>query len=202
MSENDPSHQVDGSSLASAGRSSDALPSTSLSRLTEGALKKFGSIISAFWLALMAVIVMNVAMKNLWGEGRIEFEELQWHLYSAIFMLGLSVAIVTDDHVRVDLLYTGFSLRTRAWVELIGTLLLLLPFAASLLFYAIPFVLDSWLVNERSSAPAGLSHRWLIKSVLVLGVSLIVLAALAKVSRVLAYFRKCKCGDKEGVSGA
>lgn len=163
-----------------------ALPTTAFSRAIDGALARLGRTLSWGWLLLMAVIVVNVLMKNLFGQGRIEFEEIQWHLYSALFMLGLAVTLVADDHVRVDLLHERFSPTTKAWVELCGIVCLLLPFVGVLLWHGLPFVADAYATAERSSAPAGLPWRWVIKSMLVLGCGLLGLAALARLSRVVA----------------
>ena len=126
-------------------------------------------------------------MKNLFGEGRIEFEEIQWHIYAATFMLGLSYTFVADDHVRVDLLYDHFSLTTKAWVDLIGTLVFLIPFIVILIWHSGPFVEDAFITNERSNSPAGLAYRWIIKSALPLGLVLLLFAAVARISRIIAY---------------
>jgi len=162
------------------------LPETGFSRAVDGAIRWIGSTVSWLWVALMAVIVLNVFMKNALGEGRIEFEEIQWHIYSAVFMLGLSYTLTVDDHVRVDLFYERFSLRTKAWVDFWGILLLLVPFIGLIIWYGIPFVTDSFATNERSSSPAGLPYRWLIKSALVLGCGLLLLAAVSRLHRAIA----------------
>ena len=161
------------------------LPETGFSRTVDRALNAMGSAMSWGWVGLMAIIVLNVAMKNLFGDGRVEFEEIQWHLYSALFMQGLSVTLVADAHVRVDLLYERFSLRTKAWIDLLGIVFLLLPFVTMLVWYAVPFVTDSFATAERSSSPAGLPYRWIIKSALLLGVGLLALAALSRLHRVV-----------------
>lgn len=162
------------------------LPHTKFSRLVDQTLNRIGSFASWFWLLLMAIILLNVIMKNVFGEGRIEFEEIQWHIYAAVFMLGLSYTFVADDHVRVDLLYEKASLRTKAWVDLIGAVVFLLPLLLVLLWHSIPFVEDAILTNERSSSPAGLGYRWIIKSALPLGLLLLLLACLSRLSRVIA----------------
>lgn len=188
-------HKLDDVELALSGHEPDdlhhlihhaELPHTRFSRAVDGMLTRMGSIVSWFWLALMGVIVVNVAMKNFLGDGRIEFEEIQWHIYSALFMLGLSVTLASDDHVRVDLLYERFGLRTKAWVEFLGIVFLLMPFLVMLIWYGVPFVTDSFATGERSNSPAGLSHRWMMKSVLVIGCALLALAAAARLHRTVA----------------
>jgi len=163
-----------------------ALPETGLSRQIDALLRLVGSAASWCWVLLMLVIIGNVMMRYLFDQGRIEFEELQWHLYAIGWLCGLSYCYAADDHVRVDLLHERFSLRTQGWIELLGMLCLLLPFLALVLWFAIPFIEYSWQLSEVSEAPGGLPYRWLIKAVLFVGFALLVLATLARLSRVCA----------------
>lgn len=167
-------------------RGADPLPETAFSRRIDGWMLRLGEALSWIWLALMVVIVLNVVLRYLFGEGRIELEELQWHLYAVGFMTALSLAVTTDDHVRVDVLHERLPLHLRAWIELYGTLLLLAPFIALVLVYSLPFVASAWRVDEVSQAPGGLPMRWLIKAVLPLGFVLLGLAAAARLTRVTA----------------
>lgn len=164
-----------------------AFPETGFSRLIDNAIKKIGSWISWFWVVLMLVICVNVFMKNVLGQGSVRFEEIQWHIYSAIFLIGLSYAMAYDDHVRVDLLHERFNLRTKAWIEVAGIVIFLLPFLAVLLYYAWPFVLKAYTDGERSSSPAGLTHYWLIKSTLVIGLVLLIATSLSRLQRCVAF---------------
>lgn len=150
-------------------------------------LNWIGESVSWLWLMLLGVIVLNVVMRYAFGEGRIEFEEIQWHLYAIGFLLGLSYANVSDSHVRVDVVRARLNPRHQAWIELYGILLLLLPFLALIIFYAIPFVQYSYLNAEVSEAPGGLPFRWLIKSFLIVGFSLLLLSSIARLSRVWGY---------------
>jgi TRAP-type mannitol/chloroaromatic compound transport system permease small subunit len=136
---------------------------------------------AAAWLypVLVAVLIVNVAMRYGLGLGSIELEELQWHLFAAAFLLAFAYTYAADEHVRVDLLHARFSPRTRAWIELLGCLLLLLPFAAITAVYAFDFFWQSWLVSERSAMPSGLPARYLIKFVLFASITLLALQALA-----------------------
>ena len=132
------------------------LPHSAFSLKVDGWIRRIGSAISWIWLLLVGVIVLNVSMRYLLGEGRIEFEEIQWHLYAIGFLLGLSYCLESDDHVRVDVLYERFTPKTKAWVELFGILLFLFPFIALVLWYAVPFVAYSASIGEVSESPGGL----------------------------------------------
>jgi TRAP-type mannitol/chloroaromatic compound transport system permease small subunit len=162
-------------------------PETALSRIVDGAMIRIGQVLSWIWLALLAVIMVNVVLRYFFSEGRIELEELQWHLYSVGFLIGMSYAYQADVHVRVDVLHERWSRRTQAWIELYGTLLLLVPFIALVVIYGVPFVQSSFAMHEISSSPGGLPMRWLIKAVLPLSFALLGIAVLARLSRVWSF---------------
>lgn len=163
------------------------LPSTAISRLIDPMLVKVGDWISWIWVVLLVVIVTNVFLRYAFGEGRIEFEEIQWHLYSVGFMVGLSYTFQADGHIRVDVVHERFDSKLQAWVDLYGTLLFLLPFIAMMLIYGVPFVVDSFVTNEVSQSPGGLGQRWMIKAVLLIGFGLLGLAALSRLSRIWSF---------------
>ena len=147
-------------------------------------LVAIGNGISWIWVLLLAVIVCNVVLRYAFGEGRVEFEEIQWHLYSVGFMLGLGYALQADAHMRVDVLHERLRPRTQAWIELYGSVLFVLPFVALMLIYGAHFVADSFLTNEVSSSPGGLPYRWAIKAVLVLGFALLGVASFSRITRL------------------
>ena len=100
-------------------------------------------------------------------------------------MFGLSYAVVTDAHVRVDLLSNLMSRSTRAWVEILGITLLLLPFIVIVIIYGWEFFWSSWVRHERSLAPMGLPYRWAIKAVIPLSFIVLGLAALTRLTRTI-----------------
>ena len=153
------------------------LPQTPFSRVVDPWLEKIGQRISWLWVVLLVVIVANVLLRYVFNQGRIEFEEIQWHLYSTGFLMALGYAYQADVHIRVDVLHEYMTPQTQAWVELYGILLLLLPFIALVLIFSIPFVWISFDLSEVSQAPGGLPFRWIIKAVLPVGFSLLLLAA-------------------------
>jgi TRAP-type mannitol/chloroaromatic compound transport system permease small subunit len=163
------------------------LPHTSFSNIIESVTLRVGELVSWVWILLLGVVVLNVVMRYLFGEGRIEFEEIQWHLYSIGFLMGLSYGVSTDSHIRVDLFREKMDARLQAWIELYGILLLLLPFISLVVIYAVPFVEYSIFTAERSESPAGLSHRWLIKSMLLIAFIFLGLVTFSRLSRLSCY---------------
>jgi TRAP-type mannitol/chloroaromatic compound transport system permease small subunit len=163
------------------------LPATRVSRIIDPLLDRIGRAASWLWLVLLLVIVGNVLLRYVFGEGRVELEELQWHLYSLGFLFGLAYAFQADAHIRVDVLSERFTPRTRAWLELYGLLLALLPFLALILIYSVPFVWQSFALSEVSQAAGGLPMRWAIKAALPVGFFLLLLGALSRLTRVWAF---------------
>lgn len=163
--------------------SAQALPHTWLSRRIDPFIAAIGRGISWIWLLLLAAVVVNVFMRYALGEGRIEMEELQWHLYAIGFLMGLSWAVQTDSHIRVDVLHQQWPARRKAWIELYGLLFCLLPFILLVLIYSWPFVVTSYQINEISAAPGGLPYRWLMKAMLPVGFLLLLLATVSRLSR-------------------
>ena len=160
------------------------LPRTAGSQRIDALLRALGGAVSWLWLALIGVIVANVVLRYVFSSGRVEFEELQWHLYALGILCGLSYCVEADAHVRVDVLRERLSPHMRAWIELYGILLLLLPFNALVVIFGLPFAWESWQSGEISASPGGLPYRWLIKSALPLGFALLALASFSRLLRV------------------
>lgn len=177
------------------------LPESPTTRAIDGAIGRLGSWMSWGWLALIGVICLNVFMKNVLGQGSVRFEEVQWHIYAALFLFGLSHTMVHDDHVRVDVLHEGFGTRTKAWVDLIGIALFLIPFIVVLLWFAGPFVAKAFADGERSASPAGLSHYWIIKSALPAGLVLLLAAAVSRAIRCVMAIRRAGTITAPGKGG-
>jgi TRAP-type mannitol/chloroaromatic compound transport system permease small subunit len=106
-------------------------------------------------------------------------QELEWHLHTALFALVLGYGSIYNAHVRIDLIREKLAFRTKAWLEFLGLTLFTLPFCTVLIYFGAVYAYDSWAISEISASQVGLTHRWIIKSVLVLG---LVLAALASIA--------------------
>jgi len=163
------------------------LPETRFSRVVDHALTVVGRTASWLWVVLLAVIVVNVTLRYLFQEGRIELEELQWHLNAVAFLIAIAYAYRVDAHIRIDLVSVRLPPRLQVWIEFYSTLLLLLPFIAVVLWFSFPFVAHSWSVSEISSSPGGLPFRWLLKGVLPVAFLLLLVAVASRLTRLWAY---------------
>ncbi|MCZ7592015.1 MAG: TRAP transporter small permease subunit [Kiritimatiellae bacterium] len=114
--------------------------------------------------------------------------ELQWYLFSLIFLLGAAVTLREDAHVRVDVMYSRLSERKRAWIDVAGTLLFLIPFCVLMIWTAWNPVHNSWLIWETSPDPGGLP-RWPIKTVVPVAFFLLLLQSFAHLARTISVLR-------------
>ncbi len=179
--------------MADEPRESPAKIELALDRLVSGA--------SWIWLVLVAVIGAGVLLRTLFGIGRIDLEELQWHLYAVGFLVGIVGCAVHDRHVRVDVFREGMDARRRDWVDLYGLLLFQLPFLVLVLWSGLPLVVESFSSGERSGSAGGLSHRWILRSALPLSFALLLAASLARTRTVARRLFREAPRDREAHRG-
>ncbi len=136
----------------------------------ETAINHFSEYLGKFAALLFILLLFNVfydvMMRYIFNDVSIGMQELEWHLYSAIFMLGIPYTLYKNGHVRVDIIYDNLSARKQAWIDLLGTLFLLIPFTVLVANYGIDFAIESYKLGERSGDPGGLLYRWIIKAVI------------------------------------
>jgi TRAP-type mannitol/chloroaromatic compound transport system permease small subunit len=106
-------------------------------------------------------------------------QELEWHFHTALFTLVLGYGLVRNRHVRVDLIREKLQFRTQAWIEFLGLTLFVIPYCLIVGYFAVIFAWDSFLVMEKSASTVGLSYRFIIKTVLVGGLLVALLAGIA-----------------------
>ena len=126
-------------------------------------------------------------MRYLFNSGSIAIQELEWHLFSIILLLGSAYTLKHDEHVRLDIFYSSKLIndKVRIWFDVLGTLLILLPFCLLIIISAWPFVTQAYIHNEISPDPGGLPARWLIKAVIPLGFFFLLIQGIAEVLKKL-----------------
>ena len=159
-------------------------------KMIDETIRHIGEYFSWLNAILVVVIILQVVLRYVFGQGLVVLEELQWHLYGVGIMLGLSYCVVTDSHIRLDLLYDRFPQRGKEQVELFGNLVLVLPIVAIILLHGWPFLMESWRVGESSDSPIGICCRYVIKSFLLIGFGLLGVAALSKMMRSFTFLLK------------
>ncbi|MEL6719565.1 MAG: TRAP transporter small permease subunit [Bacteroidota bacterium] len=143
--------------------------------------EKIGKLASWLTTALVVLIVIDVVLRYFLKDTAAWIIELEWHFFAIIFLLGGAYAFKEDKHVRVDLFYSNFSERDKAWVNLLGSLLLLVPWCIAIMWFAEKYARLSFQIGEGSPDPGGLPARYIIKSVIVIGFLLLSLQAVAVV---------------------
>jgi len=145
-------------------------------------ISKYAGFLAAILVVLLSLLVVyDATMRYLFSAGSIALQEVEWHLFDMVFLLGLSYALKHDKHVRVDIFFERYSADARAIVQILSMLLLVIPFSLLFLSDAVDMTLQSYLQHEVSSDPGGLTNRWLIKAVLGLGFVLLLLQALSEI---------------------
>jgi len=125
-----------------------------------------GWIAGALNLVMLLNVFYDAIARYFFNTGSIALQEIEWHLFSMVFLFGIAYALKEDGHVRVDILYDRFSPRWKAIVNIGGTLLLLLPLSILIIEGSIWYVHEAFTSGEISGDPGGLKYRWLIKSVI------------------------------------
>jgi TRAP-type mannitol/chloroaromatic compound transport system permease small subunit len=158
-----------------------------LRRLVD-AIGRFGSwfivplvLITVFDLGIRKTGVIQVwLVENVSAYfGSTLLQELEWHSHTVLFTLVLGYGYIWNTHVRVDLVRENLAFRKKAWLEFIGLTIFLIPYCIVVVYFAIVYAYDSWAIDEISASLVGLSHRWIIKSVLAFGLIMAVVAGVS-----------------------
>ena len=160
------------------------------SAIIKDILLKIGSICSYASLVLIGVIILQVFLRYGMNRGLIVLEELQWHLYAVLILLGFSYATIKNAHVRIDILSQHFKPKTKAWIEIMGIVFLLLPFLLITFYHSLDFVKDSFRVGESSPSPGGIPLYFPVKALIPLGMMLAILGALSNIGGALSVLRE------------
>ena len=151
-------------------------------------IAKYSGHLSAVLVVILSLLVAyDAAMRYLFSAGSIALQEVEWHLFDVLFLLGLTYALKHDKHVRVDIFFERYSQQTRMIVQILSMLLLVVPFSLLFLNDTFDMTYQSYLQDEVSSDPGGLTHRWFIKAMLAFAFVLLILQALSEVLK--AYHR-------------
>lgn len=173
-----------------------------LCRLLDGISELLGK--GTAWLVVLVVLVVfaNVVMRYAFNLSFVFLQELEWHLFAAIFLLGAAYTLVKDGHVRVDIFYQRLSRRGQAWVNLAGVLLFLFPGCYLVIATGMPFAVSSFQIGEGSPDPGGIPCRYILKFMIPVSFMLLGLQGLSlavKSLLVIAGADEGAEGDGEGV---
>ena len=142
------------------------------------------------WLIFICVLVSatNAVVRKAFDVSSNAWLELQWYLFSAVFLLAAGYALLGNDHVRIDILANRLSRRARAWIDIAGTVLFLLPLAFLVIRLSVPVVIDK-LIHGETSANAGGLILWPVWLLMPIGFGLLALQGLSELIKRLAFLR-------------
>jgi TRAP-type mannitol/chloroaromatic compound transport system permease small subunit len=157
-----------------------------LSKLIDTCNERIGR--AAAWLGLAAVIVSAVSASLRYGMniGSNAWLEMQWYLNSAVFMLVAAWALKRNDHVRIDVISGKLSPRAQAWIDIIGSLFMLLPAVLIIGWYSWPSLVNSYQIGEYSSDPGGLI-RWPVRLLIPVGFTMLALQGVSEIIKRVAF---------------
>jgi len=128
--------------------------------------KYLGVLLFIVMLLMTANVFYDVVMRYVFSHGSIAMQEMEWHLFSILILLGMSYSLMEDAHVRVDILYDSWSIRRKAWINMMGAVVFILPISLLVATNSIDFVMESFNSHEISGDPGGLTNRWIIKALI------------------------------------
>lgn len=144
-------------------------------------IKWVGYIAGTALALLIVLVVYDALMRYLFQSGSIALQELEWHLFDVVIMLGIAYTLQRASHVRVDIFYDQYSDKMRHIINIIGILLFILPFSLLIIYVGFDFVLLSFEQLEASSDPGGLPYRFIVKSLMPLAFFLLIVQSISEV---------------------
>ena len=148
-------------------------------RWIDGLNEWIGRGVAWVTLALVLVIFVDVVMRYLFNTSFVFTQELEWHLFGFIFLIGAGFTLLHDGHVRVDIIYQRLGFKGQAWINLMGVIVFLIPGCLMIIITSFKFVLTSFLILEGSPDPGGIPFRFIVKGFIPAGFSLLLLQGLS-----------------------
>jgi TRAP-type mannitol/chloroaromatic compound transport system permease small subunit len=143
------------------------------------------------WSSFALAIVMggNVILRYVLHTGSVWSQELEWHLMAPICLFGMSYALRHGEHVRVDVLFSGFSQRAKDFVEFVSSLILM-AICLIVIWLSLSYVMQSWSIGEGSANPGGIPARYILKALIPIGFALMFAQGLGHAIRFYLAFRR------------
>ena len=162
----------------------------------ESVIDLFGKVASWLTLSIVLLIVINVILRYSMSLGSVWAQELEWHLLAAMILFGISFSLLRGDNVRVDLFYANYTPQKKYIVDLVSAILTII-IAVFFVKLSVNYVGQSFSIGEKSPDPGGIPMRWLVKSLIPIGFSLLALQGFAEMLRVI--MNRPNAGGKDHV---
>lgn len=159
----------------------------SAARILDVIVEYSGRLASWTGFALVCVMAFNVLLRYLFHTGSVAMQELEWHLMAPVSLLCIAYAIKHEGHVRVDIFYGRLPARAQQALEVVSCLVAV-AFSVIIIKLSLGYVMQSYMIGEKSPDPGGLPYRFLLKSMIPLGFLLLLVQSLAATLRSLIPF--------------
>ncbi len=151
-----------------------------LARRIDAFQERFGRAVSWLMFGMVVVVFGDVIFRYLFNRSWVLVQELEWHLFGLVYLLAAGYTMLYNEHVRIDILYSKWSPRRKAWTDLVLLIVMFFPTALLVLYTTWPFVKHSFAVNEGSPDPGGIPARWAYKGVILVGFGLLILQGVSQ----------------------
>lgn len=150
----------------------------SIIKLIAKIIDALGNLCSILMLLMVANVFYDVVMRYFFNDVSIGMQELEWHLFAAMFMFGIAYTLKEDAHVRVDICYDVMSAKKKAIINIVGSLFFALPMTLLIAYYGFGFTYEAYTIGEGSGDPGGLPYRWIVRSVIPVSSLFLVLSII------------------------
>ncbi len=148
--------------------------------------EKIGIICSWFSAALVVVISLEVIFRYCFNLNSVGIQELEWHMFSLLFIGSMAYTLKHDRHVRVDVIYNHLSIKQKAWIDTIGSLVFLIPMSWLIIWTSRDFICNAFQIREGSPNPGGLPTWYLLKALIPIAFGLLLLQTLVLIYQSLS----------------
>lgn len=157
-----------------------------LSRAIDAVTERVGRIV--YWLILAVVLISaaNATVRKLFNYSSNAYLEIQWYLFSVIFLFGAGYTLLRNEHVRIDIIAGRFSARTQNWIDVFGIVLFLFPMSFAIMWLGWPVFVDSWVRNEVSTNAGGLII-WPARLMVPVGFALLIVQGVSELIKRIAF---------------
>jgi TRAP-type mannitol/chloroaromatic compound transport system permease small subunit len=150
-----------------------------ISRWIDALNRQVGNFVAWTTALVVVVVFVDVVMRYAFDTSFVFTQELEWHLFAFIFLMGAGYTLLKDGHVRVDIFYQRLGPKARAWINFVGVLLFLIPGCIMIISTSLKFTLTAYSVMEGSPDPGGIPYRWILKACIPAGFVLVLLQGLS-----------------------
>jgi TRAP-type mannitol/chloroaromatic compound transport system permease small subunit len=151
-----------------------------LARRIDAFQDRVGRAVSWLMFGMVLVVFTDVILRYVFNRSAVWAQELEWHLFGVVYLLAAGYTLLYDEHVRVDILYSRWPARKKAWFDFVLLFVFFFPSCLMIIATTWPFVRNSFAVLEGSPDPGGLPARWALKAVILVGFGLLILQGISQ----------------------